>query len=130
MTLTLRFHDSEVRAVHATDDHLSVQFSAASVGRSAGLPDTPFAEGHVPNLDLLLTQATWSGALNDAVGRLSAGALAVDGVRVAPVPLPCVRTGSVAVELNFANGTVLSIAANSVEIRFLGEPRFFESHAC
>jgi hypothetical protein len=130
MMLALRFHDSEVRTVQATGNRLSVQFSAASVRQSNGQSGAPATEGHVPNLELLLTRATWSGLLNDGVGRLSAGGLAVDGVPVAPVPLPWARSGKVTLELNFANGTALSVAAGSVEFRFSGEPRFFESHAC
>ena len=80
--------------------------------------------------DLSVTQATWSGALADGVGRLSTGALSIDGVPLSPVPLPLARAGKVALTLTFANGTLLSIAARSVLIRFSGEPRWVESYAC
>ena len=127
MSLSLQFHDSEVRQAQTAGADLSVAFSAASVrssDRQNGI------DGYVLNLEMLLTQATWTGARADGVGRLSTGALSIDGVPLSPVPLPLARAGKVALTLTFANGTLLSIAARSVLIRFSGEPRWVESYAC
>ena len=130
MNLTFQFHDSEVRQVQAAgaaSADLDVAFSAAAV-RS---PDRQNgADGYVLNLEMRLTRATGSGTLADGVGRLSAGALCIDGVPLSPVPLPMARDGRVELTLNFTNGTLLSIAAVAIEFRFAGDVRFVESFAC
>ena len=130
MNLTFQFHDSEVRQVQAAgaaSADLDVAFSAAAV-RS---PDRQNgADGYVLNLEMRLTGAAWSGTLADGVGRLSAGALCIDGVPLSPVPLPMARDGRVELTLNFTNGTLLSIAAVAIEFRFAGDVRFVESFAC
>lgn len=127
MNLSLQFHDSEVRDVQATGEGLIVAFSAAAV-RSSDRRNG--ADGYVMNLEMLLTRATWSGAPADGVGRLSTGVLSIDDVPISPLPLPFARDGQVEVRLNFANGTLLSIAAAAVALRFSGEPRWVESYAC
>jgi hypothetical protein len=127
MNLVLQFHDSEVRQIRANGDELSVAFSAASVRR---VGSAARSEGYVSNLELRLAGATWAGPLADAVGSLSTGALSIDGVPVSPVPLPWACEGRVAVTLDFANGTRLTLAARSVELRFAGEPRLVESYVC
>ncbi len=127
MTLVLQFHDSEVRQISANGDELCVAFSAASVRR---LDTVDRREGYVLNLEMQLAGVACEGSLAEAVGRLSSGALCADGAHVSPVPLPWAREGQVAVTLNFANGTALSVAARSVELRFAGEPRWVESYAC
>jgi len=120
------FHDSEVSEVRAEGPgRLLLRFSAASVQQvSEGVA------GHVRSLELLLVDAEVEGPVHDAMGRLAAGELLVDGSHVHPLPLPFAAEGTVRLSLRFNNGAQLSVAARAAEFRFGGEPRFMESYAC
>lgn len=124
--MNLDFQDSEVHLVQGTEDGLVVRFSAAAV-RGAGRDG---AAGYVQNLELVLTPATWSGPLNECMGRLSQGQLQVNAVRVPVLPLPFAAEGAVQLGLGFSNGAQLSAQGATVTLRFVGEARFRESCAC
>lgn len=127
---TLQFHDSEVSCVESLNGAVRVSFSAASVHRSLGAPGQVDSHGYAQAVELCLHQAAWSGSLNECVGRLSDGALQVDGCAIKRVPLPFQDAGAVTLTLQFSNGAWLSATGTSVEVFQRGAPQFVESFAC
>ena len=130
MNSALEFHDSEVASVHRMGDTLCVRFSAAYVHRSQGRPGFDAGAGYAQSLELRFQQAEWSGDLPSCLGRLSDGRLRDGDDTLSLVPLPYRSRGPVAAELVFQNGEVLSVRSASAALRFTGDPRFVESHAC
>jgi hypothetical protein len=129
MNTALEFHDSQVSSVEAVADKLQIAFSSAFVHRSGGKPGDA-ASGYIRPVEVLLSGATWAGPLNDCVGKLSGGQLAVAGEPFALVPLPSEHVGQISLELVFANGAMLTATATSLLVRFSGEPHFVESFFC
>ncbi len=128
--MNLSFHDSEVRRVQVLNDGLHIPFSAAAVSRASPTGRRDGDAGYVQNLELVLGGATWTGPLNECFGHVSDGQLRIDGVPVRPLPVPCALAGAMALELTFSHGTRLCAQATSMTLRFVGEPRFHEAHAC
>lgn len=127
---TLQFHDSEVSCVESLNGFVRVSFSAAHVQRSLGAPGPDASHGYAQAVELCLHQATWTGSLNECVGRLSDGALKVDGCAIKQVPLPFQDSGAVTLNLQFSNGAWLSASGTWVEVFQRGQPQFVESFAC
>ena len=120
----LEFHDSEVRGIALEADALTLAFSAAFVQvEGAGA-------GYVQSLEMASTGASVDGPLADGVGRLSHGKLWVGGVALPALPFPYTAPGPVHIELQFSNGTRLTITAASLVCRFTGDAKFVETFAC
>jgi hypothetical protein len=129
-TFLLTFEGSEVSPVHAVGDTLHIVFSAARV-REPASGTAPGREGHVRSLEMRLEQALpWPHALGDFIGGLSHGRIEAGGNTVSSVSLPWHVDVPCRVELGFLGGSVLSVSARSVSIRFTGEPRFCEDLSC
>jgi len=126
----LVFHDSEIGSVDLSGDTLVVSFSAAAVHSKSDSSGHITAAGYVQGLKMVFTQAEWVGVLGECVGRLSHSVLRISGESLTFIPLPYRATGTIAAELAFNNGAVLSVAASAVVCRFTGEARFLESYAC
>ncbi len=124
MNTVLEFHDSEVRSVKSNADSLTVTFSAAHVLRADAVA------GYVQSLELKLSSATWIGPVAECVGRLSAGKVVTNGVARSSLELPYTSTGSVTAELQFSNGSLLTITATTLECRLTDEPKFVEAFRC
>ena len=120
----LEFHDSEVRSSTLTADALTVAFSAAFVQVDGA------GAGYVQSLEMAFTGAGVDGPLADSVGRLSHGKLWVDGVALPALPFPYTAPAPVRMELQFSNGTRLTITATTLVCRFTGDAKFVESFAC
>lgn len=130
MNVALEFHDSEVSTIQPKDGDLSILFSAAYVHRSEGAPGVDAGSGYTQALEIVLQRASWSGDLSACLGRLSGGCLCSGGQRLPLVPLPFQSDSPVSIELVFQNGESLASTAESVVVRFKGEPRFVESFKC
>ena len=131
MNIALEFHDSEVREIKAVDRGLQVSFSSAYVHHSTGRPGVDPGFGYAQALEMMLGEAVWTGQLHECLGALSHGRVSIEGIRMTSLlPLPYEHTGSVGVELVFANGATLSTSAQSLRVRFQGDPHFIESFAC
>ncbi|MEC5385175.1 hypothetical protein VVD49_05535 [Uliginosibacterium sp. H3] len=129
MNIAIEFHDSQVNAVQPGTDGLHIAFSSAFAHRSGGEPGDADS-GYVRPVEILLSDATWVGPLNECVGKLASGKLAVAGEELAILPLPSEFTGQIALELAFSNGATLTTTAKSLVVRFSGEPHFVESFFC
>lgn len=126
----LEFHDSEVWGVESHANSLTVVFSAAYVHRSSGRPGLDAGSGYAQSVEMEFSDATWVGSLPECVGRLSDGQVVSNGVAKSVIELPYSSCGPVSAELQFTNGSLLSVSASALVCRFTGEPRFIESFSC
>lgn len=131
MDWTLELHGSEVLSTEADDERqLRLRFSAALVRPTQGtsLDD----EAYVKGVDLLFTQATWTGELALCVGALSDSAVAIghQGAVLRHLALGFSATGRIRAEFNFRSGTTLAVSAGSVRCLPPDDPRFVPSYAC
>lgn len=129
MNLQLEFSDSEVAAVVSAPGGLCIRFSAACVVRAAEA-DRVATPGFARNVELLLRGARSTALLPELLGRVAQGRLSLAGHWCGSVPLPGAATAPVELELNFANGSVLSAQGSGFESRFVAEPNFAESLFC
>jgi len=130
MNTALEFHDSQVSKIDMLGSALSVAFSSAYVHRSVGKPGVDSGSGYVGPVEMLLSEASWAGPLDECIGKLSDGKLSVAGEPFALVPLPSEHIDQISLELVFANGAMLTATATSLVVRFSGEPHFVESFFC
>ena len=130
LNVALEFHDSEVRSVESHGDSLIVMFSAAYVHRSVGRPGIDSGSGYVQSVEMQFSDATWDGPLTECVGSLSNGRVISSGVALSMIELPFASTGPVSAELQFANGSLLSVKAQKLVCQFAGEPNFVEAFRC
>jgi hypothetical protein len=130
MNTALEFHDSQVSKIATRGGDLSATFSSAYIHRSVDKPGVNSGSGYVGPVEMLLSEAIWAGPLHECIGKLSDGKLSVAGKPFALVPLPSEHIGPIALELVFANGAVLTATAQSLVVRFSGEPHFVESFFC
>jgi hypothetical protein len=129
MNFILEFHDSQVSKVQAGAEGLHIAFSSAYAHRSGDTPGDVIS-GYVRPVEMLLSASVWNGPLEECIGKLSGGALCLDGQPLPRVPLPYENSGQIALELIFANGSALTAMAQSVVVRFSGEAHFVESFFC
>jgi len=109
---------------------LTIRFSAAHVRGFGGRSDTDGGSGYAQPLAMQFGEATWQGALADCIGRLAGGKAVINGVTHSVLELPCVCDGAISVELDFKNGTHLSVSAKSLNCQFTGETKFVEDFRC
>ena len=117
--LEFQFHDSEVSCVRVVSGDVHIAFSAASVRL-----------GYLKAVEFCLSQASWSGNLNECVGGLSDGELKVDGASIQWVSLPFQGAGNISLMLEFANGALLCVTSTEVRVTQRGHPKFVENFAC
>ena len=130
MPVTLEFEDSEISRVREYDGALLVEFSAAHVHGFQRTPDGASESGYAPSLVMTFEGAQWQGRLADCIGRLRAGRVIVDGIAQPRLALPSTVQCDIKAELQFANGTLLSVSGTGLNCRFGGEPRFVADLRC
>ncbi|MBB5193243.1 hypothetical protein HNQ50_003997 [Silvimonas terrae] len=126
----LEFHDSEVRDVEASTNTVTVNFAAAYVHRSEGRPAIDAGSGYMQSVQLVFADAQYSGPINECIGLLSDGLLKINGETSTTMPIPLSVSGSIYLEMGFANGSHILIAAQSLICRASGEAKFIESFDC
>lgn len=127
---SLEFHDSEVRSVELREGSLIVMFSAAYVHRSTGRPGVDSGSGYVQSVEMEFLGAAWEGSIAECVGRLSSGKVISGGIARSLIELPFASGGPVSAELQFANGSLLSVKAQKLVCRVAGEANFVEVFRC
>lgn len=130
MPLTLVLSDSEVASIVSIGSGLQVRLAAAHLRRTAdatpGRVEHGFGRGVVFRLDAVQVVEEEQPAL----GRLATGRIQVADQWLSEIALPFVATDPVRIELGFANGASLVVAASGVSAQFEGEPNFTDSLAC
>ncbi len=124
MSLTLEFHDSEIRDVVADGTGLRVRLAAASVRDADG------RRGWMPSVQLVLADATATGDLRHAFGKITEGRLSHGGQALARLALPIALDGAVKLALRLANGTALDVRARALAASVDPGARFTEDLSC
>jgi hypothetical protein len=119
---TFLFHDSEVRRVAADADTgtLEIAFSAARI-RGAGA--VAGEDGYLEGVTLALVDAHWTGPVAVCIGRIASGAVTIDHVHRAALPLGTTLAGALRLELQFANGSQLHADAGRLALHAEGARR-------
>ena len=126
MNSALEFHDSTVGSAQVVGDSLRILFSAAYVHRSIGRPGVDSGDGCTQSVEMSFGEASFTGSIPECVGNLANGSLVVPGEEMSLVPIPFNSFGPVRAELEFADGSLLTIEASSVSCSPIGEPVFVE----
>lgn len=124
MSFALEFSDSEILDIVAEPAGLRVRLAAAAV-RDAGA-----RRGWIPSVQLTLADATVTGDLRHAFGKITDGQLRHDSKEVALLALPCMLSGRLALSLRLANGSSLEAQARALTATFDGEARFTPDLSC
>ena len=131
MNAAIEFHDSEVSTVEITGDRIRIHFSAAYVHQSAGQPGIDAGSGYTQAVDVCMSEAALVGSQRESIGSVSDGDLVANGQSMKNVvPLPFEAIGTIKLNLQFCNGTLISVEAKSVTIRQVGQARFVEAYKC
>ena len=130
INLAIEFHDSEVSSVALGASELRVAFSAAIVHASDGAPGSEDGIVVLQAVEMVLHGINGSVETEGCVGKLSDGYVEFEGSRQSMLPVPSSRTGSVRIDLSFANGSSLVASGGTLEVSRHGEPQFLEVFRC
>lgn len=127
----LTLADSEVsRVPHHGDDWL-LSFSAASCTHTTHTSKgAQTLSGYMLAVELLCFQCEVREHGDACVGRISKGRLIAEGVALRGLPVHQTFNGNLVLEVEFANGSVMELSAQSIQLRTKGATRFVESLAC
>jgi hypothetical protein len=126
MNCALELHDSRVGAVFTSGDALTLNFSAAYLHKSIGVPGIDAGTGWVQEAALTFLGAAHEGSIAVDEGRIVEGDLVANGETLSILPVPFNAIGNVSAEFRFADGSAFKVIATSVCLSLLGEPRFVE----
>lgn len=126
MKSTIEFHDSSVAAARLVAGVLEPSLSPAYIHRSLGTSGVDSGEGHIGEVVLQFPDATVSGKLSAARGRIRDGALSVNGASHTLVPLPFASTTSASLSLAFESGATLEVQGPSVQVTSVGPTTYVE----
>ncbi len=114
MNTSLEFHDSEVGSVEAVGEDLLIRFSDAFVHESSGDPGIDIGATSLRPLELMFSEASWSGPALPIAGVLSDGQIRMGDLHFSLLPLPFEAEGAVKAKFVFSTGEVLSVTARFV----------------
>ena len=123
------FQDSEVSSAELQDQKFVVRFSAAHVRRSIN-QDGNVVDGFLHAVELTILQASVIQNDSSCIGRISHGALRIEGRNVDLIPLPYEAKANVELELMFSNGSMCKVAGQGATLKPTGEARFVEWLKC
>ncbi len=127
---SFEFHDSEVSWTEMRNGHFIVRFSAACVHPAGSKSTMDATLVYAQSVELVCHAATIDILDDGCIGRISEGALSIQGQRLRRPALPGDIQGDVILELCFANQSVCRIRCVGVSISSVGEPRHIESYRC
>jgi hypothetical protein len=130
MPLALLLADSEVASVTRQGNTLVIRLAAASVERAAHQPGQAPETGYSQGISLWLHEAAVEADTSPLIGRISRGALLVDGAAMPSVPVPFETSAPVRLELHLAHRSHFVASGRGMSVRFDGEANFSESFAC
>lgn len=130
MQFTLFLADSEVSSVTRQGGALVIRLAAASVERSSPQPGPAPDTGYSQGVSLSLREAAVEAEASPLVGRVSQGALHVDGTSTPSTPIPFETSAPVRLELHLAHRSHVVASGRGLSVRFDGDANFRESLAC
>ena len=127
----LMLADSEVsRVTHHGDDWL-LSFSAASCTHTTHTSKgAQTLAGYMLAVELLCSYCEVREFGEACLGRISKGRLIAEGVALRGLPVHQTLNGNLVLEVEFANGSVLELSAQRIQLCTTGATRFMESLAC
>lgn len=126
MNYALELHDSRVESLRTNRADLTVQFSAAYLHKSEGVPGADAGSGWVQEAELIFVGANYGPSIDIGDGWIVEGSVCVGGELMSVLPVPFTAADSVAAHLCFANGSTLKVHATSVCLSLTGKPRYVE----
>ena len=126
----LVFHDSEVSSIDTTTNTVVIRFSAAVVHGRPGLSGADATTGYLQSVALVCLGVASMQADAGCIGRLSSGMLTTNGQRMNAVPMPYCTSSASKLELDFTNGSRVTLNASGLHLKLSDDSRFIESLAC
>lgn len=126
MGSALELHGSRVDRVDLIDGVATVHFPHAYIHKSKGKPGRDAGSGWSQEAELILAQATVTGALTALPNTVAEGFLEVGGVALEPIPLPFKRKVRARLYLQFADGAAIEVLGDKPFLQLLGSASFLE----
>ena len=126
----LVFHDSEVSSIDTTANTVVIKFSAAVVHGSAGVSGADATTGYLQSVALVCLGVESMQTDAGCIGRLSSGVLTTNGQRMSAVQIPYDTSDASKLELEFTNGSRVTLNASGLHLKLSDDSRFIESLAC
>jgi hypothetical protein len=128
MNCALEFHDCRVKSITSVDGTVSLNFCAAYLHKSEGVPGVDDGSGWVQEGKLEFVNATERGAAVDiGEGWMVGGTLAVQsGEPMSMLPVPFDAAGGVTATFTFNNGVHVHLTAEAAHLSLTGQAEFVE----
>jgi len=128
MNCSLELHDSRVSSVQSTGDVVTINFDAAYLHRSDGVPGSDEGTGWVQPGYLEFASASLTGAPDIGEGWIVDGSLRVDGAgELRLIPVPFNASSAVEARFKFNNGCIVRVLAGGARLTMTGEAAFVEA---
>ena len=114
--------DSEVAAMHAAAGTIEIRLSAA---RLSGAP-----ERYMPGVLLRLQGQLRAGNPQDALGRVVAASLIIQGRAIHQLPVPSQTPAAFKLSLQLGHGTALEVEGDRLDVQLPQHPRIIEGLSC
>ncbi len=127
MNCALEFHDCRVTSITSANGTISLNFSAAYLHKSEGVPGVDDGSGWVQEGKLEFVNATELGAVDIGEGWMVGGTLAVQsGEPMSMLPVPFDAAGGVTATFTFNNGVDVHLTAEAAHLSLTGHAEFVE----
>lgn len=126
----LVFHDSEISNIARDDQTVVIVFSAAFIHVESAHAGFNTPTGYLQSVQLVCLGVESMQADASCFGRLSGGEVLVNGQRMSSVPVPYDTSAACMLELEFTNGSRVTLNATGLQLRLTDTSRFTESFSC
>lgn len=127
MNSALEFHDSTVQSLEIADGMVRVIFDHAYIHRSQGAPGIDPGQGDSQPLELVISDGECSPLTAECCGVISDGFVKIGAQALTLLPIPCVLTGDIVVQLDFGSGKSVTITGRSLHGFTTGKASFVET---
>ncbi len=122
MSSALELFGSRVGHIALAQGRATVFFSVAYFYRSKGTPGKDPGSGWTQEAELVIDDATLSGALPSLPNTITEGVLEVGGIKHDLIPVPFRRKVPAVLSLKFEDGSAIEISGTRPFLELLGQP--------
>lgn len=126
MSSGLELYNSRVKHIARENGAVVIQFSVAYILKVRGIPGCDPGSEWSQEANVILEEATISGALPPLPNTIDDGFLEDDGTRHEVIPIPLNCKTKVRLFLRFIDNTEVEIAGTMPRIDLIGSPIFLE----
>jgi hypothetical protein len=127
LNCALEFHDCRVTSITSGDGTISLNFSAAYLHKSDGVPGVDDGSGWVQQGKLEFVNARELGAVDIGEGWMVGGTLAVQSRQpMSMLPVPFDASAGVSATFSFNNGVDVHLTAEATHLTLTGDAEFVE----